>query len=133
MLTVDGWARKMSKRQIPSKERRRADPRTALDADAPKTPGTCDMWGRPVAYDETPGEEEARMLMSLNWLCDLLDHISRNPGDADRLRSDCGEFIGRLSANCRSPKLRKSLRDAATCIESNRHREASAILRAVAV
>ena len=91
------------------------------------------MWGRPVAYDETPGEEEARMLMSLNWLCDLLDHIGRNPGDADRLRPDCSAFIGRLSANCRSSKLRKSLGDAATCIDSHRYGEASAILRAVAV
>lgn len=127
------WKPGMSNQQVPPKGRQRAESSAADDAAAAEGRGACDIWGRPVAYDETAGEEEARMLMSLNWVCDLLDHMSRNPDDDARLRPQCDEFIRRLSAGARSPRLRKGLADAATCIDSGRYQEASAILRAVAV
>lgn len=123
----------MSKRQSHFSHRRGRQSRAGSDTATAKERGACDIWGRPLADDETPDEQAARLLMSLNWICDLLDHISGDPDDADRVRSMCQEFIGRLTASCRAPELRKGLADAASHIGANRYREASAVLRSLAV
>lgn len=91
-----------------------------------------DLWGRPIADDESADEEVARLLMPMNWICDLLERMIRTPSEADRYRSICDGFIRRMSAGCRSPELRDILIDATVRIAGRRYDIALAALRAAA-
>lgn len=121
----------MSKQRIPPRQGECKESDSAPDIAKPRDADARDIWGRPIAYDEAPEEEAARLLMSLNWLCDIVDYSRRNPDTADRNLLECGEMIARLTASCRSPELRKGLADAAVSIAGRRYREALGILRSL--
>src|SRR5262249_61377294 len=79
---------------------RSSDPPTAIE----------DAWGRPVPDRETDDDEAERLLMPLNWLCDLLERMGRAP---ERAAGPDGvafnALMRRLRDSCRSKLVRDQL------------------------
>lgn len=94
---------------------------------------SVDFWGQPVRFDETADEEASRLLLPINWLCDLLERMDHAPSETNQHRAVCQELMDRLLGCCRSPELRESLIDAGVWIAARQYRTAATNLRAVAV
>lgn len=103
-----------------------------LTPEALEALGPVDFWGQPSRLDETADEEISRLLLPINWLCDMLERMGREPLEADRHRGVCQELMDRLLGCCRSPDLRESLIDAGVWIAAKRYSYAATTLRCVA-
>jgi hypothetical protein len=89
----------------------------------------ADPWGRAIPTTETEDEEIERLLLPLNWLCDLLEQMSRSPSDTAGLRSAFDELMARLRQSSRSTLVQRRLDDAAKEVAAGRHRDAMQALR----
>lgn len=82
-----------------------------------------DAWGRPVPDQETDDDEADRLLMPVNWLCDLLERMRSTPQAAAAPDSVAyHELMRRLQDSSRSKFVRDQLdlaasRTAAGCYE----------------
>jgi len=88
-----------------------------------------DPWGRLIPAAETEDEEIERLLLPLNWLCDLLEQMSRSPSDTGGLRSAFEELMARLRQSSRSTLVRDRLDHAAEQFAAGRHGDAMQALR----
>jgi len=91
-----------------------------------------DAWGRPVPDQETDDDEAERLLMPLNWLCDLLERMRSAPEGAagpDRVAYD--ELMRRLQDSSRSKFVRDHLDLAASRAAAGLYDDAIRALRSL--
>lgn len=88
-----------------------------------------DAWGRPVPDRETEDDEADRLLMPLNWLCDLLERMRSAPETAASDGVAFNELMRRLQDSSRSKLIRGQLDLAACRVAAGRYDDAITALR----
>ena len=95
-------------------------------------PAAEDAWGRPVPDRETADDEADRLLMPLNWMCDLLERMRSAPETAagpDGVAYK--ELLRRLQDSSRSKLVRDHLDLAASWAEAGCYDDAIKALRSL--
>jgi len=91
-----------------------------------------DAWGRPVPDQETDDDEADRLLMPINWLCDLLERMRSTPeAAAGRDGVAYHELMRRLLDSSRSKFVRDHLDLAASRTEAGCYDDAIKALRSL--
>ena len=91
-----------------------------------------DAWGRPVPERETAEDEADRLLMPINWLCDLLERMCSAPeaaAGADGVAYR--ELMRRLQHSSRSRLVRQHLDLAASRAAAGCYDDAVKALRSL--
>ena len=90
-----------------------------------------DAWGRPVPDRETEDDEADRLLMPLNWLCDLLERMRSAPETAGSDGVAFSDLMRRLQDSSRSKLVRDHLDLAASRAEVGSYDDAVKALRSL--
>lgn len=103
----------------------------------PLSPGAVavepvDIWGDPIAADESEDDEAYRLLMPLNAVCSLIERMRQDPAAVSLHRPICDTFLARMADSCRSPLLRSALLDAVHDVDAGNLAGALTTLRAIA-
>ena len=105
--------------------------RASIRSSNPPT-ATEDAWGRPVPDDESDDDEADRLLMPINWLCDLLERMRSGP---ERAAGPDGvafnELMRRLQDSSRSKFVREHLDLAASRAKAGCYDDALKALRSL--
>ena len=95
-------------------------------------PTAEDAWGRPVPERETADDEADRLLMPLNWLCDLLERMRGAPAAGTGPDGVAyKELMRRLRHSSRSKLVRDHLDLAASRAEAGCYDDATKALRSL--
>jgi hypothetical protein len=91
----------------------------------------ADAWGRPLPAQETEDEEVDRLLLAINWLCDMLERMSRAPEASGPDGAAYDELMRRLQQSSRSAFVRDCLDLAADRAEAGCYGDALTELRSL--
>lgn len=91
-----------------------------------------DAWGRPVPDQETSDDEAERLLMPINWLCDLLERMRSAPEGATGPEGVAyNELMRRLQHSSGSKFVRDHLDLAASRAAAGFYDDAIKVLRSL--
>lgn len=94
-------------------------------------PTAEDPWGRPVPDRETAEDEADRLLMPLNWMCDLLERMRTAPETAGSDGIAFNDLMRRLKDSSRSMLVRDQLDLAASRAGAGCYDDAITALRSL--